>query len=291
MHEIINQLNTLPNAIRSELVAHVGHTAGMGPLQLVTHHRAVAQNLITQKRSRYEPLAPHGEMSGLILDMLQGSDLSFVSGLANKPFPRWVTHEIIKHLQAFITDLAPVQTRLEQEAHQLAMEAARQQAQRQAEEAARQLAQRQAEEAARLHAQRLAEETARQLAQRQAEEAAQLAARQLAEQQAYAATQALAEQKAQAAAIQAARLALELAPVVTPQSLETAVSTEHPLSEAFSETGPAREIVFIPGPSAMAEIDHATLVLKNSIDAAVAIYASAIGPHLNTPQALSSAPS
>ncbi|WP_296260885.1 MULTISPECIES: hypothetical protein [unclassified Pseudomonas] len=258
MLEVIHQLNQLPNAIRSELIAQVGHTAGMGPLQLVAHHRAVAQNLIVQKRSRYEPLAPHGEMASLILDMLQGSDLSFVSGPTHQPFPRWVTHEIVNHLQVFIRNLVSVQTRLEQEAHQLAIEAAHQQAQRQAEEAARQLA------------------------QRQAEEAAQLAARQLAEQQAYAAAQALAEQKAQAAAIQAARLALELAPVVTPRPLETALSTEHSLSDTLSETGPARKVVFIPGPAATGEIDRATLVLKQSIDSAVTLYASTIAPYLNT---------
>lgn len=282
MLEVIHQLNQLPNAIRSEVIAQVGHTAGMGPFQLVAHHRAVAQNLIVQKRSRYEPLAPHGEMASLILDMLQGSDLSFVSGPTHQPFPRWVTHEIVNHLQVFIRNLVSVQTRLEQEAHQLAIEAAHQQAQRQAEEAARQLAQRQAGEAARLHAQRQAEEAARQLAQRQAEEAAQLAARQLAEQQAYAAAQALAEQKAQAAAIQAVRLALELAPVVTPRPLETAVSTEHSLSDTLSETGPARKVVFIPGPAATGEIDRATLVLKQSIDSAVTLYASTIAPYLNT---------
>jgi hypothetical protein len=153
-------------------------------------------------------------------------------------------------------------------AQRQAEEAARLEAQRQAEEAARQLAQRQAEEAARLNAQRLAEEAAR-----------HVAARELAEQQAYAAAQALAEQKAQEAALQEARLALELASVVTTLP-KTPVSPEQASSEINPAATPAREIVFIPGPAAMAEIDRATLVLKQTIDAAVIQYAAAIGPHL-----------
>jgi hypothetical protein len=86
MHEIAHHINLLPHAIRSELVAHIGHTAGMAPLQLVAHHRAVAHKLIAQKRSRYEPLAPHGEMAILIADMLQGGDLGFVAGAPHEPF-------------------------------------------------------------------------------------------------------------------------------------------------------------------------------------------------------------
>jgi len=281
MYEVTHQLNQLPNAVRSEMIAHAGHTAGMAPLQVVTHYRAIAQTMIAQKRTRFEPLPPHGEMASLISDMLQGNDLSFLSGPAHQPFPRWVTHEIVKSLQIFTNNLAPLQAKLEQEAHQRAVHAA-QMAQRQAEEAARQLAQRQAEEAARLHAQRMAEEAARQLAQRQAEEAAQLAARQLAEQQAYAAAQALAEQKAQEAALQEARLALELVPVIPEQALEAAFTNEPSSSETALKNSSVVEIAFMPGPAAMAEIDRATLALKQSIDAAVIQYASAISPYLTS---------
>lgn len=272
MHEITHQLNQLPNAIHPEFNAYVGNTAGLPPHEVIAHYRWVAHHLIALKRAQYEPLAPHGEIASLITEMLQGSDLGFVVGAPHDPFPRWATHQIITHLQTFTNKLAPVQTRLEQEAHQRAVQAA-QQAQNLAEEAARLEAQRQAEEAARLHAQRLAEQAALELARRQAEEAAHFAARQLAEQQALAAAQALAQQKAEEAALQEARVKLELAVAVEKEieSANIAPSTEIP-----------REFVFIPGPAAMAEIDRATLVLKRSIDSAVTLYASAIAPHLNT---------
>ncbi|WP_285426557.1 hypothetical protein [Pseudomonas sp. efr-133-TYG-103a] len=282
MYEVTHQLNLLPNAVRSELIARAGHTAGMAPLLLVTHHRAIAHDLIAQKRARFEPLPPHGEMASLISDMLQSNDLSLLSGPAHQPFSRWVTHEIVKSLQIFMDNLAPLQANLEQEAHERAVHAARI-AQRQAEETARKLAQRQAEEAARMHAQRMADEAARQLAQHQAEEAAKSAARQLAEQQAYAAAQALAEQKAQEAALQEARFTLELVPLITEQPLEAAFTIEPSLSETAINTSVVK-IAFMPGPAAMAEIDRATLVLKQSIDAAVIEYASAISPYLKTPE-------
>lgn len=274
MHEITHQLNQLPNAIHSELNAHVGHTAGLPPHELIAHYRWVAHHLIAQKRAQYEPLAPHGEIASLITDMLQSGDLGFVAGAPHDPFPRWATHQIITHLQTFTNNLAPVQIRLEQEAHQRAVQAA-QQAQQQEEEAARQLAQRQVEKAARLHAQRLAEEAAHELARRQAEEAAQWAARQLAEQQALAAAQALAQQKANEVALQEARVKLKLA---TAAKVEAESASSTPANRAKPE------IVFIPGPAAIAEIDRATLALKHDIDAVVTQYASAIAPYLNAPQ-------
>lgn len=295
LHALLQQL---PQLLQSEVSELIGSTAGMPEIDVLIKYRDVAASLKAAKlakvRTGYTPRPER--MTPQQIDAWSRQQNILAPGRGKIALvTRHIPYECALLLDSFVTQISALITHLQEAArlraqHQ-ADEAARQQAQRQAEEAARQFAQRQAEEAARLHAQRLAEEAARQLAQRQAEEAAQLAARQLAEQQAYAAAQALAEQKAQAAAIQAARLALELAPVVTPQPHETAVSAEHSLSDTFSETGPAREIVFIPGPAAMAEIDHATLVLKNSIDAAVALYASAIGPHLNAPQASSSAPS
>lgn len=283
MYEVTHQLNQLPNAVRSEMTAHAGHTDGMAPLQLVTHHRAIAHNIIAQKRARYEPLPPHGEMASLISDMLQGNDLSFLSGAAHQPFPRWVTHEIVKSLQDFINNLAPLQSKLEQESHQRAAHAA-QMAQRQAEEAARQLAQRQAEEAARLHAQRMAEEAARQLAQRQVEEAAQLAARQLAQHQAETAARALAQHRAEEAALEEMRLALELKPASGSQAAQIPAVIEEGSATKTSNAHPVKEIVFIPGPAAMVEIERATLVLKRNIDVAVTEFASAIAPHLRMPE-------
>ncbi|MFJ3521603.1 hypothetical protein ACIPO9_03915 [Pseudomonas sp. NPDC090203] len=278
MHDINLQLNQLPYAIRAELTAHVGDTSGFTAIQRVAHHRAVANNLIAYKRSLYEPLAPGDEMAGVIADMLQGTDLSFITGPAHQPFPRWATHEIIKYLQVFVNNLAPVQTRLEQEAHQRAVQAA--------QEAARIAAQRQAEEAER---RRIQEEAARLQAQREAEAAARLAAEQaarlLATQQAEAAARALAQRKAEEAALEEARMALALAEASMPQPATPAEANDGN-TEQSAEHRPAREIFFIPGPAAMAEIDRATLALKHSIDAAVAQYASAIGPYLNTSPAL-----
>lgn len=279
MHDINLQLNQLPYAIRAELTAHVGDTSGFTAIQRVAHHRAVANNLIAYKRSLYEPLAPGDEIAGVIADMLQGTDLSFITGPAHQPFPRWATHEIIKYLQVFMNNLAPVQTRLEQEAHQRAVQAA--------QEAARIAAQRQAEEAER---RRIQEEAARLQAQREAEAAASLAAEQaarlLAKQQAEAAAQALAQRKADEAALEEARMALALVKASVPQPAQTTAETSDGTSEHSAEHRPAREILVIPGPAAMAEIDRATLALKHSIDAAVAQYASAIGPNLNTSPAL-----
>lgn len=278
MHEINQFLNQLPYSIRAELTAHVGDTSGFTPVQRVAHHRAVAQNLIANKRSLYEPLQPGDEMASLIADMLEGHDLSMVSGPAHQPFARWVTYEIIKRLQAFINNLAPVQTRLEQEAHQRAAQAA--------QEAARIAAQRQAEEAERRRTQ---EEAARLQAQREAEAAARLAADQaarlLAKQQSEAAARAFAQRKAEEAALEESRMALALVKASMRQS-ETPAEANNGITKHSAEQRAASEIVFIPGPAAMAEIDRATLTLKHSIDAAVAQYASAIGPYLNTSPAL-----
>jgi hypothetical protein len=274
VHEITYQLNQLPHPIRTEVVLHAGNTAGMAPTQLIAHYRAVAQNVIAQKRARYEPLQPGNEMAGLIADMLQGPDLSFVSGPQDQLLARWATHEIIKYLQVFVGNLAHLQTRLEQEAHQRAVQAA--------QEAARIAAQRQAEEAERRRAQ---EEAARLQAQRESEEAArratEQAARLLAKQQAEAAARAIAQRKAEEAALEEARIALELATAPVPQS--TLANTNRDDSEAHTATHPTREVVVVPGPTAMAEIDRATMVLKHSIDAAVAQYASAIAPYLSMP--------
>lgn len=321
MYEINHQLSQLPRAVRLDVEAHAGQTSAMTPAQLAAHYRAVAQRLIEQKRSRYQPMPPGDEMARTIIDMLQGNDLSFIGGPAHQPFPRWVTHQLIELLQGFISNLAPIQARLEQEARQRALQAAQEvarlEAQRQAEdaerrrvheEAVRQLAQRQAEEAARL----AAEHAARQLAQRQAEEATRLAAeqaarqlaqqaeeatrlaaeqaaRQLARHQAEAAAQALAQREADEFALYEARLALELVATVSAQPVEDAVNTDGALiASSVQEKVSAHEILFVPGPAAVAEIDRATLVLKHSIEAAVTQYASAISPHLNTPKSFAS---
>lgn len=199
----------------------------------------------------------------------------------------FIAYESAWHLQNFINQLDVVLAQLHEAARQHAQrqaeESARQLAQRQAEEAARQLAQRQAEEAARLHAQRQAEEIARQLAQRKAEEAAQLGARQLAQQQAEAAAYALAQRKAKEAALEEIRLALELSTASKSEAAGTSTNIGEVPAPRASEVSPVKMIGFIPGPAAMAKIEQATLMLKHSIDSAVAQYASAISPYLNGP--------
>lgn len=282
MHEINHQLSQLPRAVRLDIEAHAGQTSAMTPAQLAAHYRAIAQNLIEQKRSRYQPLPPGDEMARTIIDMLQGNDLSFIGGPAYQPFPRWVTHQIIELLQGFISNLAPIHARLEQEARQRALQAA--------QEVARLEAQRQAEDAER---RRVHEEALRLLAQRQAEEAARLAAeqaaRQLARHQAEAAAQALAKREADEFALYEARLALELVAAESAQPVEAAVNTDIALiTSSAQEKVPAHEIRFVPGPAAMAEIDRATLVLKQSVEAAVTQYASMISPYLNTPKSFAS---
>lgn len=278
MHEINHQLSQLPRAVRLDIEAHAGQTSAMTPAQLAAHYRAIAQNLIEQKRSRYQPLPPGDEMARTIFDVLQGNDLSFIGGPVHQPFPRWVTHQIIKFLQGFINNLAPLQARFEHEARQRALQAV--------QEVARVEAQRQAEDAER---RRVQEEAVRQLAQRQAEEATRLAAeqaaRQLGRQQAEAAAQALPKREADEFALYEARLALELVATEAAQSVEDSVNTDIALiTSRAQEKVPAHEILFVPGPAAMAEIDRATLVLKHSIEAAVTQYESAISPYLNTPK-------
>lgn len=316
MHEIEFHLNQLPTALHWEIYTHAGDTTGLAPHQLAAHYRAVAQNLIAQARARYQPLEPNDpDMVEIITVRLYGTDLDFIKDRSHGTYQRWATYEIIKYLETFARDLAPVQSRLEREAHQrvveAAQEAARQLAQRQAEEAARQLAQRQAEEAARVHAQQQAQEAARQLAQRQAHEAAarqmaqrqaEEAARQLAQQQAAeaarlaaeAAARQLAQQQAQAAALafaqraaeeqtlREARLALELSTASAP--VETPIDGEIKDGEPAARREDAN-IRFIPGPAATKEIEQATVKLKRSIDAAVDQFASDIGPYLKLPEA------
>lgn len=274
LHTLLQQL---PQSLQTAVSEHLGSTAGMTEIQALTRYRDVAGSLKANKLAKipssYTPrpermtpqqidrwtkqqgiLAPRGKISLMLRDAAYESALM---------------------LDNFVNQLQPMINQLHEaarvQAHRQAEEAARQEAQRQAEEAARQLAQGQAKEAARQHAQHLAEEAAR-----------QVAARQLAEQQANAAAQALAEQKAQEATLQEARLALELAPVITAQPPETAFTPEPTSNEIIPAPNPAREIVFMPGPAAMAEIDRATLALKQSIDAAVIQYASAISPYLNS---------
>lgn len=275
----------LPQRLQIEISAHLGSTAGMSEVQIVTRYKDVAWWLRSVKLATLPPgYASHsGHLTAQEFNGL-GSPVGVAPELA-EIMNQFIAYESCWHLDNFAHQLLAVITQLHEAARQQAQreaeEAARQLAQRQAEEAARLLAQRQAEEAARLHAQRLAEDAARQLAQRQAEEAAQLAARQLAEQQAKAAAEALALQQAQEAALQEARIALELAAAVQARPSETPANTDNILSESATADTPAPKIVFIPGPAAMAEIDRATLVLKQSIDAAVSQYASAISPYLN----------
>jgi flagellar biosynthesis GTPase FlhF len=279
-------VHQLPQRLQIEVAAHLGPISGMSELQITTRYKDVAWWLRSVKLATLPPgYSPHRghltaqEFSGLGAPVGVAPEIAEITN-------QFIAYESAWHLENFVHQLSAVIAQIHEaarlHAQRQAEEAARQIAQRQAEEAARQLAQRQAEEAARLHAQRMAEEAARQLAQRQAEEAAQLAARQLAQQQAETAARALAQHRAEKTALEEMRRALELKPAPGSQAVQApaVISKESP--PKTSDAHPAKEIVFIPGPTAMAEIERATLVLKHSIDAAVVQYASAIGPYLNT---------
>ncbi|WP_447652182.1 hypothetical protein [Pseudomonas abietaniphila] len=287
MHELNAQLSQLPEFLHSEIAAHTGQTAGLPLAHIIARYRDSAAQLIAQKQANYRPAPPNDILAGHRAtreELQQTVDLRGLPTIIPNPFEEslqaHITAESIRFLNLFINGLSSIIARLADEERQ--RQAAELLAKRQDEEAALQLAQRQAEEAARLHAQHQAAEAARQLAQRQTEEAAQLAARQLAQQQAETAARALARHRAEEAALEEMRLALELKPASGSQAVQApaVISKESP--PKTSDAHPAKEIVFIPGPAAMAEIGRATLVLKHSIDAAVVQYASAIGPYLNT---------
>ncbi|WP_199885089.1 hypothetical protein [Pseudomonas bohemica] len=271
-----------------EISAHLGSTAGMSEVQIATRYKDVAWWLRSVKLATLPPsYAPHsGHLTAQEFNGL-GAPVGVAPELA-EILNQFIAYESSWHLDNFVHQLLAVITQLHEAARQQtqreAEQAARQLAQRQAEEAARQLAQRQAEEAARLYAQQQAEEAARQLAMRQAEEAARLAARQLAEQQTHASAQALAQQKAQEAALQEARRALEIMSAVPVKPAGAPAQTASTSVETASRGRAAQAISFVPGPAAMAEIDRATLVLKQGIEAALTQYALAIAPYLNTPE-------
>lgn len=251
----------LPQRLQVEISAHLGSTAGMSEVQIATRYKDVAWWLRSVKLATLPPgYAPHsGHLTAQEFNGL-GAPVGVAPELA-EILNQFIAYESSWHLDNFVHQLLAVITQLH--------EAARQQAQREAEQAARQLAQRQAEEAA------------RQLAQRQAEEAARLAARQLAEQQAHASAQALAQQKAQEAALQEARRALEIMSAVPVKPAGAPAQTASTSVETASRGRAAQAISFVPGPAAMAEIDRATLVLKQGIEAALTQYALAIAPYLN----------
>lgn len=287
MHELNAQLSQLPEFLHSEIAAHTGQTAGLPLAHIIARYRDSAAQLIAQKQANYRPAPPNDILAGHRAtreELQQTVDLRGLPTIIPNPFEEslqaHITAESIRFLNLFINGLSSIIARLADEERQ--RQAAELLAKRQDEEAAIQLAQRQAEEAARLHAQHQAAEAARQLAQRQTEEAAQLAARQLAQQQAETAARALAQHRAEKTALEEMRRALELKPESGSQAVQApaVISKESP--PKTSDAHPAKEIVFIPGPTAMAEIERATLVLKHRIDAAVVQYASAIGPYLNT---------
>lgn len=270
MHEINHELNQLPFSVRTEVDAHARHTHGMAPAQLVAHYRAIAQNLIEQKRARYLPLVPSDEMTSVITDLLHVSEnlSNLINGWKNVPFSRWVTHEVIRFLQSFVNNLAPVQVRLEQEAHQRAVQAE--------QEVARLAAQRHAEEVEH----RRAQEAARQLAQHQAEEAARLAANLAALQLAQRQAEAVAQRNTEETASRATHLALEIK--ANQDQLQQRVPYKGEATPPYVTEQLPPAIALIPGPAAMAEIERAKLVLKTSIETAIAHYAAAISPFLNS---------
>ena len=289
MHELNAQLSQLPEFLHSEIAAHTGQTAGLPLVHIIARYRDSAAQLIAQKQANYRPGPPNDILAGHRAtreELQQTVDLRGLPAIIPNPFEdsvqAHITAESIRFLNLFINGLSSIQARLADEERQ--RQAAELLAKRQAEEAALQLAQRQAEEAARLHAQHQAAEAGRQLAQRQAEEAAQLAARQLAQQQAETAARALTQRRAEEAALEEMRLALELRPASGSQAAQIPAVIAEGSAPKTSAAHPVKEIVFIPGPAAMAEIERATLVLKRNIDVAVTEFASAIAPHLRMPE-------
>lgn len=281
-------LQQLPGSIQSEVIAHLGSTSGMSELQIVERYRDAASQLRAIKLASIPPYAPgEGDNAGhLTLDQFNsmvGADLSFMSAPLVEVHRQIIASEVVWYLNNFINQLSSTHAQMieaaRQEAQRRAEEAARQLAQQQAEEAARQLARQRAEEAARLHAQQLAEQQAR----GRAKEAAEVAARQLAEQQAEAAAQALINQRAQESALREARLATELVAATKEPIAQTRSDGSGEPEDDLADSQALRHLLFIPGPLAMAEVERATVVLKQRIDAAVAEYASSIGPYLNTP--------
>ena len=287
MEEITHHLNLLANFLHLEVVAHAGDTGGLSARDRAGRFRAVADSMVAARPlSAYHA---HGsdtvfsdgpfdreemELLKKLVDQFRGKEHSAALDRLHK-----FNRESIRQLKGFSASMAAIQARLDHEAHQAALRQAEEVARRHAEEAARQAAQRHAEEMAR----RQAEEAARQYAQRQAEAAAQAAAehaaRVLAIQQAEAATQELARRRAQEAAAEQARLALELA--ARAAATAAAERSVEPVTNT-SGNGTSRLIEFVPGPVSSAAIAHATLQMKSAIEAEVARFAHAIGPHIRS---------
>lgn len=285
-------LQQLPGSIQSEVVAHLGSTTGMSDLQIVERYRDAASQLRAAKLASIPPYAPgeRDDAGHLTLDQFNsmvGADLSFMSVPLVEVHRQIIASEVVWYLNNFINQLSSTHAQMieaaRQEAQRQAEEAARRRAQQQAEEAARQLARRRAEEADRLHAQQLAEQQARELQERRAKEAAEVAARQLAEQQAEAAAQVLINERAQESALREARLATELVAATREPIPQTHSDGSGEPEDDVADSQALRHLLFIPGPLAMAEVERATVALKQRIDAAVAEYASSIGPYLTTP--------
>lgn len=86
----------------------------------------------------------------------------------------------------------------------------------------------------------------------------------------------LAQRREEEAALEQARSALELA-AVKQAELNQTLSDDMRTGGALT---PTQHIVFIPGPTTVAEIEHATSTLKLAIDVAVEQFAAAITPYL-----------
>lgn len=272
MQQLKHQLDLLPNFLQKELTIAAGNTDGLSDQNLIARYKMTAETLIAAKRLGYKPSKSDSAFDKMPAmsksDVEQMATFKPAARLENHPYwqsaRRGMTYVVLKYLNEFCKGLAGIEASLIKEAEiQRAAEIARQRAVemetlRLKQEAARQLLQRQVEEAARV--------------------AAELAARQLAKQQVEAAAAELAQRKMDEAALQEARAALEVVVAQPPESAGNTAAAD--ATENVAAPRQAEHVVVVPGPAAMAEINHATLELKRSIESSVRQYSLVIRPYL-----------
>lgn len=267
MVDYTTPLQQLPDFLRREIVGAVGSTNNLSQAQIISRYRAEADRLAAVKRSQYRHYSDNSGIFGsgplvkaemdFLKAMVDGQPRNHSSLFANLR-SRYVA-ESIPYLTHFSTVLAGLQAQAEQNARQQSEEATRQNAQRQAEEVARRQAQRQAEEAARQLAQRQAEEAARQLAQRQAEEANRIRTQREVERGAF----------------------LQIVPSVRRVAVEQLLHQARVERAAIEKNGiiygeKGNQIIWLPGPVADFELEHANRQLAEDVEKAIAEFVSSM---------------
>lgn len=248
MEEFHHHVRQLPDFLQHDLAEQVGNTAGLSHAQIVTRYRTSAERLV---HNRYHELSAQDINDARMylghLPYTKESIESYLNfrrqGITGIGFSEGMNNaHFILESNRFLTTFVN---------HIVPVEA-------RLTENERLIAQRQAEEAARQHAQRLAEEAARHMAQQQAEEAARELARRQAEEALLRAQQEVEEA--------ARRLAQKKAAEETARA---------------SAIRPTSSLERVLGPQAASEVSAAVMVLKNSIDQALVVFANSIAPHTN----------